>query len=167
MRAANVATFRTPSQGAKEELLEKHPDWVKMLSDRKQGEASADEEYVMIGISMGVEYWNATRAGLTDVCEELGVKATVDGPQGHEPEQQATILDKVIARRPAGILIAPGNPDTLLPYINKAVDEGIPVICIDTDSPKSRRISYFGTSNYNAGVMGARILSESLLAKRR
>jgi ABC-type sugar transport system substrate-binding protein len=161
----NFAVFRTPSQGAKEELAQKHPDWKKMLSDRKKGEARATEEYVMIGISTGVEYWNANKQGLMDVCQELGVRGTFTGPQDHNPEQQANIMDQIIARKPAGILIAPGNPQTLKPYINKALEAGIPVICVDTDAPESNRIAYFGTSNYDAGVTGARILCKAILAK--
>ncbi len=160
----NVKIFRTPSQGAKEELATKHPDWLKLLADRKKGEARATEEYVMIGISTGVEYWNANKQGLTDVCLELGVKGTFTGPQDQNPEQQANIMDQIIARKPAGILIAPGNPQTLKPYINKAIEAGIPVICVDTDAPDSSRIAYFGTSNYDAGVTGARILCKAILA---
>jgi len=164
---ANLAEFRTPSQGAKEDLRKAHPDWVKLLSDRKPGEARPDEEYVMIGISTGVEYWNANRAGLEDVCKELGVKGTFDGPPDQNPEEQANIMDKIIARNPAGILIAPGNPDTLKPYINKAIDAGIPVICVDTDAPDSKRLAYYGTSNYAAGCMGARILANAIHAKHQ
>ncbi len=162
----NVEIFRTPSQGAKEELDEKHPEWRKLLSDRDPNEVDPGEEYVCIGISTGVEYWNATKQGLKDVSEELGIKGTFTGPLAHNPEEQANTLDQIIARKPAGILIAPGNPDTLKPYIDKAIDEGIPTICFDTDSPDSKRLAYFGTENYNAGVMGAHILAEALGAKR-
>jgi len=161
----NAALFRTPSQGAKEELAEKHPDWVDLLKDHKPGEAGPNEEYVMIGISTGVEYWNANKAGLEDVCRELGVKATFTGPQDQDPPAQATQLDQIMARKPAGILIAPGNEDTLKPYIDKAIDEGIPVICVDTDAPSSKRVAYFGTSNYEAGVMGAHIMARALFEK--
>jgi len=123
---------------------------------------ASNEEYVAIGISTGVEYWNATKEGLKDVAAELGVKGTFDGPAGQHPEQQASLMDEIIARKPAGILIAPGNPETLKPYINKAIDAGIPVICIDTDAKDSKRIAYFGTSNYEAGCMGARILGKAI-----
>lgn len=126
-----------------------------------------NEEYVTIGISTGAEYWNATRAGLEDVCAELGVKGTFEGPLEHRPDEQANILDQVIARKPAGILIAPGNPETLKPYIDKAIDAGLNVICIDTDSPKSKRLAYYGTSNYEAGCMGARILIKALREKHK
>lgn len=163
---SNLAAFRTPSQGAKEDLATKHPDWKNLLANRKQGEAKPTEEYVMLGISTGVEYWNAARAGIMDAAAELGVKGTFDGPQAQAPEEQANIMDRIIARKPAGILIAPGNPETLKPYINKAIDAGIPVICVDTDAPDSKRIAYFGTSNYEAGAMGARILAKAILAAK-
>jgi ribose transport system substrate-binding protein len=126
--------------------------------------ANPNEEYVMIGISTGVEYWNANKQGLMDVCQELGVKGTFTGPQDQNPEQQANVMDQIIARKPAGILIAPGNPKTLKSYINKAVEAGIPVICVDTDAPDSNRIAYFGTSNFEAGVTGARTLCKGILA---
>jgi len=161
----NVAVFRTPSQGAKEEIKKAHPEWVKLLADRKVEGDTSNEEYVVIGISTGVEYWNATREGLKDVCAELGVKPRFTGPEDQNPEKQAEELDNVIARKPAGILIAPGNPETLKPYIDRAIEEGINVICIDTDSPDSQRLAYVGTSNYQAGVMGARILAKALGAK--
>ncbi len=162
----NVVVFRTPSQGAKEDIKKTHPEWVRLLSDRKVVGDTSNEEYVVIGISTGVEYWNATREGLKDVCAELGVKPRFTGPEDQNPEKQAEELDNVIARKPAGILIAPGNPETLKPYIDRAIEEGINVICIDTDSPKSRRLAYVGTSNYQAGVMGAHIMAKALGAKR-
>jgi len=121
-----------------------------------------NEEYVTIGISAGAEYWNATRAGLEDVGAELGVKTQFEGPLEWKPDEQATILDRVIARNPAGILIAPGEPNTLTPYIDKAIKAGINVICIDTDAKESKRLAYYGTSNYEAGVMGAHILAREL-----
>jgi ribose transport system substrate-binding protein len=124
-----------------------------------------NEEYVAIGISTGAEYWNATRAGLDDVGAELGVKTQFEGPLEWKPEEQANILDRVIARNPAGILIAPGRPETLQKYIDKTIDAGINVICIDTDAPKSHRLAYYGTSNYEAGCMGARILIAALKEK--
>jgi len=161
----NVEDFYTPSQGAKEQLASDHPDWVSLLSDRKQGEAEPNELYVCIGISTGVEYWNATKAGLEDVGKELGVKCKFEGPLEHRPDEQANILDQAIARKPAGILIAPGNPETLKLYINKAIDAGLNVICFDTDAPDSKRLAYYGTSNYEAGVMGAHILARELRVK--
>ncbi|HQK94114.1 MAG TPA: substrate-binding domain-containing protein, partial [Armatimonadota bacterium] len=47
----NVVVFRTPSQGAKEDIKKTHPEWVRLLSDRKVVGDTSNEEYVVIGIS--------------------------------------------------------------------------------------------------------------------
>ncbi len=167
MNKDNVEAFYTPSQGAKEQLESDHPEWKQLLADRKAGEADPNELYVCIGISTGVEYWNATKAGLEDVAKELGIKQKFEGPLEHRPDEQANILDQAIARKPAGILIAPGNPETLKTYIDKAIDAGLNVICFDTDAPDSKRLAYYGTSNYEAGVMGAHILARELGLEQR
>lgn len=54
--------------------------------------------------------------------------------------------------------IGPSDSDALTPYIDKAVDAGIPVLCFDTDAPDSKRIGFVGTDNYEAG----RALGEEL-----
>lgn len=159
----NVDIFRTPSQGAAEEMTEEE----RTLPGGVKPEPFPDEEYVVIGISTGVEYWNATREGLKDVCEYFGIpKYEFTGPPDQNPEKQADMMDAIIGRKPSGILIAPGRADTLAPYINKAIDEGIPTLTIDTDSEESNRYSYMGTRNYEAGVMGAHILARTLGATK-
>jgi ribose transport system substrate-binding protein len=124
-----------------------------------EGAAPSSESYVFIGISTGAEYWRAADAGLMDACEALGVTGDFRGPTTQDAQEQAEIMAQVIGMKPAGILIAPGRPDTLTPYINDAVEQGVPVICLDTDAPESDRIAYFGTDNYQAGRTGASILA--------
>ncbi len=127
--------------------------------------ASSDEKYYCIGISTGAEYWGATKVGMKDAAEELGVQQEFQGPSDQNPANQSDTMDQIIAQKPAGILIAPGSPDVLTPIIDKAIAAGIPVICIDTDAPKAKRIAYFGTDNYNAGRKGAEILARLLEGK--
>lgn len=123
------------------------------------GAPTPTETYVFIGISTGAEYWRAADAGLTDACEALGVRPDFRGPTTQDAQEQAEIMAQVIGMKPAGVLIAPGRPDTLTPYINDAMEQGVPVICLDTDAPDSDRIAYFGTDNYQAGRTGASILA--------
>ena len=49
--------------------------------------------------------------------------------------------------------------------IDKALAAGIPVVTVDSDSPTSRRLFFIGTNNYQAGVMGGRVLAERLKRK--
>jgi ribose transport system substrate-binding protein len=125
----------------------------------RTAKANTGEKYYCIGISTGGDYWNAVKAGMKDAAAELGVEQDFQGPSTHDPAMQSDTMEQLIASKPAGILIAPGSPDVLTPVIDRAIAQGVPVICIDTDAPKSKRIAYFGTENYNAGRKGAEILA--------
>jgi ribose transport system substrate-binding protein len=94
----------------------------------------------------------------------LGVKTDLRGPTGNDPNQQVKEFEQVLARKPAGILIAPAS-DALIPNINRAVDEGIPVVCLDTDEPNSKRYTYIGTDNYNAGRQTGELIAKVLNGK--
>jgi ribose transport system permease protein len=120
-----------------------------------------NEEYVFIGVSVGNPYWVDARLGLEDKARTLGVKTDLRGPTGNDPNQQVKEFEQVLARKPAGILIAPAS-NALIPNINRAIDDGIPVVCIDTDEKNSKRYTYIGTDNYNAGLQTGELLAKVL-----
>ena len=47
--------------------------------------------------------------------------------------------------------MTPIDGEAFAPVIDAAVDKGVPVICFDSDSAKSKRLVYLGTNNYEAG----------------
>jgi ribose/xylose/arabinose/galactoside ABC-type transport system permease subunit/ABC-type sugar transport system substrate-binding protein len=126
--------------------------------------ASSNEEYVFIGVSVGNPYWVDARLGLEDKAKMLGVKYELRGPTGNDPNQQVKEFEQLLARKPAGILIAPAS-NVLTPSINRAIEMGIPVVCIDTDDPNSKRHTYIGTDNYNAGRQTGAMLARVLGGK--
>src|SRR5262249_900386 len=63
---------------------------------------------------------------------------------------------------PAGILISAADPELLRDAIDSATAAGIPVITIDSDSPKSKRLTFIGTNNYQAGQMSGELLAKEL-----
>lgn len=120
--------------------------------------ALQEEEYVMVSNVAAHPYWLDAQYGGQDAAAELGVKWTYVGPADFNTPEQVTTLEQVIARKPAGIIVAALQPDALTPAINKAIEAGIPVVTVDTDAPNSLRMTYLGTDNYQAGrVMGERI----------
>jgi ribose/xylose/arabinose/galactoside ABC-type transport system permease subunit/ABC-type sugar transport system substrate-binding protein len=128
------------------------------------GSSSGNEEYVFIGVSVGNPYWVDARMGLEDRARMLGVKSDLRGPTGNDPNQQIKEFEQVLARKPAGIIIAPAS-DALRPIMNRAVEEGVPVVCIDTDDPQSKRYTYIGTDNYNAGLQTGELLAQAVGGK--
>ena len=59
-------------------------------------------------------------------------------------------------------MVSPAKPGLFIEPINQAIEKGIPVICIDSDSPQSKRITYIGTDNYNAGLQGGELTAKLL-----
>jgi len=94
----------------------------------------------------------------------MGVKTKYVGPPDYDINAMVTAFEAAIAEKPAGIITF-GAEDSLLPVINKAIDEGIPVVTVDGDIKSSKRIAFVGTGNYNAGVLGGRKLGEIIGGK--
>lgn len=127
--------------------------------------ASGDEEYVFLSVVTQVPFWVDHRAGLTAASNALGVKTTFTGPLDFDTAGQATKLDELIARKPSGILIFPGDAAALKEGINRAVDAGIPVACIIGDVPDSKRNCFLGIENYQAGRVGGEMLAKEIGGK--
>ena len=121
-----------------------------------------NEVYYLVGMHIILPYWQDHRRGWETAANELGVKAIFTGENGNDAARQVDIFEQVIAKNPAGILVSPIDPQMMIAPINKAIDMGIPVICIDTDSPKSKRLTYLGTDNYASGYRAGEILAKAI-----
>ena len=116
-----------------------------------------NEIYFLVGMNLESPYWQEVEYGFNGGLSWLGneVKGEVVGPPKRNVEAQLQAFRDAVASNPAGILVSPANPELFTEVINQAIDQGIPVICIDSDAPESKRIMFIGTDNYLAGVEGA------------
>jgi ribose transport system substrate-binding protein len=116
------------------------------------------ERYIFVATNVSLPYWQEAQAGFMDAARVLGVKGEFTGPAGYSPEDQLKEFQKAVASHPAGILVSPARPETFKDDIDLAVQQGIPVICVDSDSRESRRNLFIGTDNFRAGLeMGNRM----------
>ncbi len=81
------------------------------------------------------------------------IRLIVKAPDEANIEQQIWMMETMIKQKVDGIAIDPIDPKALAPVINKAMDNGIPVICFESDSPESNRLSFIGTDNRKAGEL--------------
>ena len=58
------------------------------------------------------------------------------------------------------MLVSPTRPDKFNAAIDAAVKQGIPVICVDSDAPESKRVMFIGTDNEHAGVQSGKLMAE-------
>ena len=125
----------------------------------------ADERYVFVAFNTNLPYWQEAAAGLEDSAKHLGVKAALAGPQNFSPSEEVTAFQQAVAQKPAGILLSASNPEAFRDAINGAIQQGIPVICVDADSPESNRILFVGTDNFRAGQESGKRMGELLHGK--
>ena len=121
--------------------------------------AEKDELYIGVYCLGNLEYFYDHKIGLEAAGKMMGVKTKYVGPPDYDINAMVTAFEAAIAEKPAGIITF-GAEDSLLPVINKAIDEGIPVVTVDGDIKNSKRIAFVGTGNYNAGVLGGRKLGD-------
>jgi LacI family transcriptional regulator len=58
-----------------------------------------------------------------------------------------------------GIILAPGHPAELKPWIRKAARSHIPVVCVTTDAPGTERLTTVSSDSHTAGAMAAELLT--------
>jgi ribose transport system substrate-binding protein len=124
-----------------------------------------DAEFVFLSVVTQVPFWADHRAGLEAAAADLGVKVTFTGPLDFDTAGQARQLDEIIVRKPAGLLIFPGDAAALAPGIDRAIEAGIPVACIIGDVTGSKRSVFLGISNFDAGRLGGEMLAEAIGGK--
>lgn len=124
-----------------------------------------DEKYILVTVNAKVDYWKSAQAGLTKAATQYGVKWDVRGPDGYDPQEEVQEFRTATSLKPAGILVSVADANLMQPVIDDAINAGIPVITIDSDAPKSKRLYFIGTNNMNAGVQGGKRLAEKLHGK--
>ena len=123
------------------------------------------EKYFLVCANPKIPYWQEAGAGFLAAARELGVQAEVVGPDVYDAQAEREELRRILAKKPAGVLVSAGNAELLTPDINAAVEGGTPVVTADADAPQSRRLFFVGTNNYEAGQMGGRLLAKLLNGK--
>lgn len=120
------------------------------------------EHYVFVSSNIALPYWQEAQMGFKDAARTLGVKADFTGPDTYNPNDELAAFQKAASQHPSGILVAPARPDIFTSAINDAIQQGIPVITVDTDAPETRRVLFIGTDNHFAGAESGTHMAELL-----
>jgi ribose transport system substrate-binding protein len=111
-------------------------------------------------------FWQTIHAGADAAGKELGVEIMWKGPaQETDYTGQINIVEDAINRRVDGIVLAPSHGDALVPIVERAQKEGIPVTIFDSGISTENYSSYVATDNHKGGVVAADRLAEKLGGK--
>jgi ribose transport system substrate-binding protein len=138
---------------------------VGILSSCQKSFHEETERYIFVATSTNLPYWQEAKAGFMASARRLGVKAEFTGPEKYSPQDELEAFKKAVSAHPSGIAVSAARPDVFKDAIDEAVKSGIPVICVDSDAPESRRLLYIGVDNYQAGIISGELISKLMHGK--
>lgn len=75
------------------------------------------------------------------------------------------LFAEALDQKSNGIILVPGHPADLKPWIRKAARNHVPVVCVATDAPGTERLTAVSSDSYTSGAMVAELLTRC--AQRR
>lgn len=127
--------------------------------------ASSDNPTFGIIYPMAHPFYEMITQYAKEAASKVGVQLIVKAPDEANLEQQIRMMETMISQKVDGIAIDPVDKTALVPVIDKAVAAGIPVICFESDAPESKRLSYIGADNEQAGERMGKLLDGLLEGK--
>jgi ribose transport system substrate-binding protein len=124
--------------------------------------------FALVAKSQSNPVFQAARVGAEDAAAELsnklGVKIRViwRAPNEDDAQKQVEYLEQLILQGVDGISVSCCEAETLTPAIDRAVAQGIPVMCFDSDAAASKRFCYHGTDDIDSGHLIMRELAAVL-----
>jgi len=128
--------------------------------------AQSDETYVWLGAVTAIAFWLDGQEGFHAAGKALGVKTEFLGPVEYDAVAQLKILEELIARKPAGIMIFPADDQSLNEPLKRAMKNGIPVVVVNHDvNDPTARYGFVGPDNREVGRTGGKLAAKMLNGK--
>jgi ribose transport system substrate-binding protein len=132
------------------------------LSCRKQTESSGPAPDKVIKLAFvsnnPSDFWKIAAAGIHTYEKEGKVQVDLKMPPNGTPEDQNQILQNLSAQGYDAITVSVAAPNDQVPVLD-AVARTSKLLTTDSDAPKSKRLLYIGTNNYEGGkTLGAEIV---------
>jgi ribose transport system substrate-binding protein len=136
------------------------------------GSPRPESKYRIAVIPKGLthEFWQSIHRGAQRAAADLKAEKSIaievlwDGPTREDDAQaQIGLVDRQIAARVDGIVLAPQHREALVAPVRRAVAKKIPVVIIDSGlNDEESIVQYVATDNENGGRLAAQHLIEAL-----
>jgi fructose transport system substrate-binding protein len=126
--------------------------------DQGGGGAAGGGEDIKIGLITKTEtnpFFVKMKEGAQSKASELGAEVqSFAGKKDGDNESQVAAVESLIGAGAQGILITPNNSSAIVPSVDKARQQGLLVIALDTElDPADAADATFATDNYKAGLL--------------
>jgi len=103
----------------------------------------------------GIQWFNRMEEGVEKYAADTGINAFQVGPAQADPQQQAALLEDMIAQGVDAIAVVPMSPEAIEPVLKRAMDAGITVISHEAASQQNVHydIEAFKNEDFGANLM--------------
>jgi len=139
------------------------------------GTVGAQDKDISIVLVPGLTtdaFYITMNKGAQAAAEALGIEVDFQGAEDFNPTLQIPVLEAVVARQPDAILIAPTDTVQLIDPLQRAADNGVAILTVDTfiDDGKYQDgagdgdfpFSYIASDNVAGGRMAAAAMAEAM-----
>ena len=115
----------------------------------------------------GHAFWRQVQLGAQMAAQQHKLELYFRGPQiERDPLQQLQIIDKVLSRPCAALIVAPSG-DELLPRLATLKQQGMTIVSIDRDLGSSDVSGVVATDNFQAGLLAGQQMARLLKGQGR
>jgi ribose transport system substrate-binding protein len=132
------------------------------------GAGEPKKEYRIAVVPKGTthNFWLTVKAGAEEAAAEHGAKVLWNGPaKESEIDKQINILEDYVTQGVDAIVMAACDEEALIPTVKKALEQGIPVITIDSGIKSEDALCFVATDNLAGARQAADELAELIGGK--
>lgn len=103
----------------------------------------------------GIQWFNRMEEGVKQYAADTGANAFQVGPAQADPQQQAALIEDMIAQGVNALAVVPMSPEALEPVLGRAMEQGIVVITHEAASQQNTNydIEAFVNEDFGANLM--------------
>lgn len=103
----------------------------------------------------GIQWFNRMEEGVNQYAADTGANAFQVGPAQADPQQQAALIEDMIAQGVDALAVVPMSPEALEPVLGRAMEAGIVVITHEAASQQNTNydIEAFVNEDFGANLM--------------
>ncbi len=131
--------------------------------DTATDEATDDEPLYIPIVSKGFQhqFWQAVKKGAEQAAVDYGVTITFEGPETEAMvDKQIEMVEAALSKNPDALCLAALDSKAVIPLIERATEEGIPVIGFDSGVDSELIAATAATDNYAASMYAADKMAE-------
>ncbi len=133
-------------------------------------DAVAQRDYRFVVVSHGQSsdpFWSVAANGVQGAADDMGVTVEYQAPGTFDMVEMSQIIDAAVASQPDGLVVTIPDAAALSDSIQAAVDQGIPVISMNSGSDDFADLGvlvHVGQTEFEAGLIAGQRMAEAGVA---